>query len=491
MAHSVVFYMQDDLGTSEASASAGARGLDPADWSGLRALGHRIIDDLFDGFEGLADAPVWRQLPAGLRAGLRAPLDDRGVGAEASYAELRDTVMPYASANNHPGFMGWVQGGGTAVGMLAELIAAGLNPNCGGRDHAGIELERQVIGWSARMLGLPEAAGGVLTSGSSIANFIGVLAARTAALGPGVRAAGIAGAPLVAYAGTCAHGCVPRALDMAGLGTDALRAIPAAPGAGMDAAALRAAIEADRAAGRLPFLVVATAGSVDTGGFDDLGAIAAICAEFRLWLHVDAAFGAFAALSPALAPLLAGIERADSVAFDFHKLGQVPYDAGCVVVRDVARLSATFAQSAAYLGRESRGLAANSPWPCDLGPELSRGFRALKVWMTIKSYGAARLGAVTEAACAVARALGARIAAEPALELLAPVAFNIVCFAPRGMAGAAVRELVADVQESGVAAPSTTIIDGRTAIRAAIVNHRTTAADTDRMVDAVLARIGK
>ena len=477
--------MADDLGTSRADHITG-RGLDPADWSELRALGHRMIDDLFTAFESVNEAPVWQKLPDATRAALRAPLDDSGAGPLAAYQAAQRLIVPYATSNIHPGFMGYVQGGGTAVGMLAELLAAGLNPNCGGRDHAAIEVERQVIGWSARMLGLPETAGGVLTTGSSIANFIGVLAARTEALGPEVREHGLSGAKLTAYAGASAHACVPRAMDMAGLGTAALRLIPTAPGNGMSPALLRAAIEADITAGKRPFLVVATAGSVDTGAIDDFPAIAALCEEFGLWLHVDAAFAAFAALSPALAPLIAGIGQANSIAFDFHKLGQVPYDAGCLLVRDQANLIATFAQSAAYLGRDAHGLAGNSPWPCDLGPELSRGFRALKVWMTITTYGAARLGEVTATCCAVATHLAARVDAEPALERLAPVPFNIVCFAPRGLDAPAIHALVAELQESGIAAPSTTVIAGRTAIRAAIVNHRTTTLETDRLVESVL-----
>ena len=186
--------------------------------------------------------------------------------------------------------------------------------------------------------------------------------------------------------------------------------------------------------------------------------------------------------------MLAGLGRADSLAFDFHKWAQVPYDAGCVLVRDGTRQMETFAQSVAYLQREERGLAAGHPWPCDLGPDLSRGFRALKVWMTLKAYGADRLGRVVDDTCAVAQHLAARVRAEPRLELLAPVALNIVCFRVRAAMDPdrVNRDVVADLQESGIAAPSTTTVDGKLAIRAAIVNHRTTAADADALVDAIL-----
>jgi glutamate/tyrosine decarboxylase-like PLP-dependent enzyme len=251
---------------------------------------------------------------------------------------------------------------------------------------------------------------------------------------------------------------------------------------------LSAAVAHDRAAGRQPFLVVGTAGSVDTGAVDDLAAISTFCKAEGLWFHVDGAFGAMAALAPARRPLLAGMDQADSLAFDFHKWAQVPYDCGCILVRDPARQTDAFAQSADYLRRESRGLAGGQPWPCDLGPDLSRGFRALKVWMTLRAYGTERLGEVVEQCCALATRLGARIDAEPELERLAPIPLNIVCFRVRGRDDAFNAALVADLHEEGSFAPSTTRVGGHLAIRAAIVNHRTRAADVDALVDAVLAK---
>jgi aromatic-L-amino-acid decarboxylase len=212
-----------------------------------------------------------------------------------------------------------------------------------------------------------------------------------------------------------------------------------------------------------------------------------------LWFHVDGAFGATALLAPALRPLLAGIERADSVAFDFHKWMQVPYDAGCIIVRDAARQIATFGAEAAYLRREQRGLAGGEVWPCDLGPDLSRGFRALKVWMTLRTYGADALGQVVQRSCDLAAALAAQVDREPELERLAPVTLNIVCFRYRAASGdldRLNREIVADLQEAGIAAPSTTTVNGVLAIRAALVNHRTTQDDVEIMLDAVL-RLGR
>ncbi len=463
--------------------------MDPDDWTELRALGHRMVDDMFDYMAGIRDRPVWQKMPDAVRQRFRSPLPRAPEGAAEAYRDVQRFVVPYVTGNVHPGFMGWVHGGGNPVGMLAELLAGGLNANLGGRDHAPIEVERQVIRWAAEIVGLPAESSGLLVTGSSLANMIAVLVASRDAAGPLVRQTGIGGRTLTAYVARTAHGCVARAMDMAGMGTAALRLIGCDAEHRIDLAQLGEAVARDRAAGAQPFLVVGTAGTVDVGAVDDLAGLASFCAGERLWFHVDAAFGAMAMLSPRHAPLLAGIERADSVALDFHKWAQVPYDAGCILVRDGAKQAATFAQTVAYLRREARGLAAGQPWPCDLGPDLSRGFRALKVWMTLRAYGAAGLGQVVETSCAVAQHLAARVRREPALEVLAPVALNIVCFRVRSTADAdwLNREIVADLQEAGIAAPSTTVVDGKLAIRAAIVNHRTRKQDADALVDAVLA----
>ncbi|WP_419729110.1 pyridoxal phosphate-dependent decarboxylase family protein [Lichenicola sp.] len=469
-------------------------GLDPDDWGSLRALGHRMLDDMIDrlaeqGGEAGRDIPVWQPMPEAAREALRRPLPRGPTDPAALYGEFQARIVPYALGNTHPRFMGWVHGGGTGIGMLAELLAGGLNANLGGRDHAPIELERTVIGWAAEMVGMPTGSSGLLVTGSSMANMIAVLTARRAVVGPEVRTTGVGGRGLVGYAGASAHGCIPRAFDMAGLGTDALRAVPVDADHRMRVDALEAAVRADRAAGLAPFIVVATAGSVDTGAIDDLEAIAAFCRSEAIWFHVDGAFGALAALSPTLRPRLAGIEHADSLAFDFHKWAQVPYDAGCVVIRDAQAQADAFAQTLAYLARADRGVAGNAPWPCDLGPDLSRGFRALKVWMTLATYGTDRMGRMVDQCCGVARHLGELVEAEPQLELLAPVTLNIVCF--RFTAGAEDLdwlngELVKDLQEAGIAVPSTTTIRGMLAIRAAIVNHRTRKCDVELMFDGIL-----
>jgi glutamate/tyrosine decarboxylase-like PLP-dependent enzyme len=401
------------------------------------------------------------------------------------HQEFLQHVLPYGTGNLHPGFMGWVHGGGNLAGMLGEMLAGGLNANLGGRDHAPIEVERQVLRWARQIFGFPETASGLFVTGTSMANFMGLLVARHADLES--QPPGTSKEQLVAYSSSAVHGCVPRALDMSGLGRGALRLLPTDGNGRMRLDALEEAIVEDRARGLRPFLVVGTAGTVDIGAVDDLAGLADLAARHRLWFHVDGAFGALAVLAPSLAPLLAGLERADSLALDFHKWAQVPYDAGYLLVRDGEQHRATFAAPAAYLQRETRGLAAGSPWPCDYGPDLSRGFRALKTWFTLKTYGLKKLGETIEGTCALARYLEARVKAEPSLELMAPVALNIVCFRHRGEAPDALNaRIVADLHESGLAAPSTTRLGGQLVIRAAIVNHRTEARDVDALVAAVL-----
>jgi glutamate/tyrosine decarboxylase-like PLP-dependent enzyme len=447
-----------------------------------------MLDDMFDYLEGIRERPVWQQMPPQAKESLRAPLP-RGPGSLAdAYRTLQDNVIPYTVGNPHPGFMGWVHGAGTPVGMLAEMIAGGLNANVGGRNQAPVEVERQVSTWMAALFGFPEGARGVFVTGTSIANFMGVVVARTSALGRDVRAQGLAAhADLRAYASVEAHGCIAKAMDMAGFGTDALRTVRIDAEGRMDLTDLAAQVDADRANGLRPFLVVASAGTVNTGAIDPLAALAAFAHERGMWLHVDGAYAALGMLAPDVAPLLAGIERADSIAFDFHKWGQVPYDAGYFMARDGDRMLDAFATPAAYLQRAGRGLAAGTAWPCDVGPDLSRGFRALKTWLTFQVYGADAIGRSISATCALARRLAARIAAEPELELAAPVNLNIVCFryvAPD--AERVNREIVLALYDEGRVAPSATTLDGRYAIRAAIVNHRTGPADIDALVDAVL-----
>ncbi len=464
--------------------------LDPADWQRLRRQGHRMLDDMLDYLEGIRERPVWQPAPASVKAHFQEALPRGPRDLAEVHDDFLTRILPFSVGNCHPGFMGWVHGGGTPVGMLAEMLAGGLNANLGGRNQIPVDVERQVAAWAKELFGFPATANGLFVTGTSMANFMALLVARNWALGPGVRESGVgtAGERLVAYTSSSAHGCIAQAMDMAGLGTDRLRRIPVDDEYRMDLTVLRRTVEEDRNNGLQPFLIVATAGSVDVGAIDDLTGIAALAKAENLWLHIDGAFGALGMLAKDIAPRLMGIEQANSLAFDFHKWGQVPYDAGFVLIRDGEQLQTTFSSPAGYLQRDDRGLAAGSPWPCDLGPDLSRGFRALKAWFTLQVYGADRLGQMISRTCALAQELAARIDSLPELELMAPTPLNIVCFRYRCQDPDAVNAAIAaDLHESGIAAPSTTRLANGLALRAAIVNHRTGPAEIHALVDAVLA----
>lgn len=463
-----------------------AKSLDPDDWDGLRAQGHRMLDDMFDSLQGLAERPLWQPPTPEQRVRYRAPLPRAPGDLAELHAQFMADVAPYGSGNRHPGFMGWVQGGGTAVGMLAEMLAGGLDANLGGRDHMPIEVERQITAWMAELFGFPDNASGIFLTGTSTANLCAMLVARDRTLGVQVRADGVRDPGVAAYASKGVHACIVRAMDMTGLGTHRLRLIETDADHRISLPALKAAIAQDRANGLKPFLIVGSAGTVDVGAIDPLDGLADVAAAEGAVFHVDGALGALGMLAPSIAPRLKGIERADSLALDFHKLGQVPYDAGFLLARDPDAHKRTFSYGEApYLRHAERGLAGGQWWPCDYGPDLSRGFRALKVWLTLRTYGLDAIGDVVAQTCGLARDLAAKVQAHPELELLAPVGFNIVCFGYRGADNAAI---AADLQEEGRVAPSTTTIDGKTAIRAAIINHRTGPADIDALVEGVLAR---
>lgn len=466
--------------------------LDPTDWDEFRRTSHIALDLMIDHLRTIRERPVWRPAPENIRDSFLKSLPRGSRELADVLAQFDSDIRPYVTGNAHPLFMGWVHGAGTPVGMIAEMLAAGLNANCGGRNHIAHDVERQVTRWVAEALGLPAESSGLLVTGSSMANFIGLLVARTNALGTSVRRTGIQATNkrLVAYASCEAHQCIGQAMELAGLGSGNLRLVATNSAREMRADLLAAAIDEDRRAGLAPFLVVGSAGTVNSGSIDPLDAIAGVAHENGLWFHVDGAIGAGATLSPQLRSLMKGIERADSVALDFHKWMHVPYDAGFIVVRDSVAHLQTFASEAAYLSRAANGLAAGDIWPCDLGPDLSRGFRALKTWMTFETLGADRIGACMEQNCVAARHLAGRLEADGLFELCAPVALNIVCFSAKNdRADAINRWIVEDLHVSGEAAPSLTTIDGRTAIRAAIVNHRTTIPDIDAFVTSLRKRV--
>ncbi len=468
--------------------------LDPEDWSAFRTAANTMLDAAIDKFRSARDGRAWTPMPEALKARLASDLPAQASELKAVTSDLID-LLPYGVGNTHPRFFGWVHGAGSPGNLVAEIAAAALNANCGGRDHVGIYVERQVIDWCKSLFSFPEHASGLIVSGTSMATIIAAKTARDQALQYASRQHGVGGAKLVGYTSEQAHACLARAFDMIGLGTDALRKVATTPDYRIDIKDLRAQVARDRAAGHQPFFLAGTAGTVNTGAIDDLSALAAFAGTEQLWFHVDGAFGACAMTSPQIAPRLAGIEQADSLAFDFHKWMHVNYDAGCVLIRDAAAHRKAFANRPDYLAADGEALAGGEPWPVDFGPELSRGFRALKVWAHLREHGTDKIGAAIARNCEQAAQLGALVRSHADFELLAPVSLNICCFRYVAQARSEAEldelnaRLVAQIQSDGIAAPSSTRIDGRFAIRANLTNHRTQLDDLELFLKA-LTRIG-
>jgi glutamate/tyrosine decarboxylase-like PLP-dependent enzyme len=462
--------------------------LDPADPSELRRLAHRMIDDAFDDLASLRERPAWRPMPPEHEARFGSPLPRAGAGAVQAYEAYRRDVAPYRMGNDHPRFWAYYMGNGNLVGALAEYLAAMDASNLGGGATGAARVERQVVRWGTEMLGLPADSSGLLTSGASVANLIGLAVARHVTVGEDVRRDGVAAARgrLVTYASTEVHSCHQRALELMGMGSRSLHKIPVDGSFRIDLEALEAQVAADRADGAVPMAVVANAGSINTGSVDDMRALARLCRREGVWFHVDAAIGAPVKLAPTKAHLVDGLDMADSVALDLHKWMHMPFEAGMLVVRDAAAHRAAFTLTPEYLQRTARGLAGDAAWFSDYGPQLSRDFKALKVWMTLQAYGADLFGRLVERNIEQAHALAGVVGAWPDAEVAAPVVLDIVCLRlrPEGVPDAALdafhEELVLRIQESGEAVVSTTTVHGRRCLRVAICNHRTSDADVER-----------
>jgi glutamate/tyrosine decarboxylase-like PLP-dependent enzyme len=395
----------------------------------------------------------------------------------------------------HPRFWGWVISPGAPMGMLAEMLAAAINPNLGGAAHVANNVERQVIAWCKEMLGYPAEASGLLVSGGSMANLVGLTVARNSLAGENVRKNGVPTQRLMLYCSTETHSSVQKDVELLGLGSDSIHFIPVNDAYQIDVDALEAAISADRAAGLRPWVIVGNAGTTNTASFDDLNRLADIAAREKLWYHVDGAFGALTALAPNLRSLSAGMERADSLAFDLHKWFYAPFEVGCTLVRNKELHHNAFTLTPSYLSHGTRGITGESEWFADYGVQLTRSFRALKVWMMVKSEGIDKYGRLIQQNVDQAHYLESRVEAAPELEMLAPVALNVVCFRFRadGLDEAVLNhlneELLIRLQLSGAAVVTGTMLHGKQAIRMCNVNHRSRREDFDLLVREVI-RIG-
>jgi aromatic-L-amino-acid/L-tryptophan decarboxylase len=473
------------------------RSLDPDDWEAVDRVFRRAAEKCLKYTQDARQRPAWQPTPEAVKEQFRQPVPRRGESLCDLLSCFEEAILPYGTGNVHPRFWGWVHGSGNIAGALGEMLAAFMNCNAGGRDHIATYVERQVVDWSKEIFAFPVTASGILTTGTSMATLIALAVARDSRADADVQKYGLAAAStLVGYASVEAHRSAAKAFDLLGLGTDALRLVPVDSAYRMRLDRLVEMVEADKTRGLRPFVVTASAGTANTGAIDDIERIAGFCRSNDLWLHVDGAFGGLAILTEEFRPQLVGIAKADSVAFDFHKWLHVPYDGGCVLVRDRAAHRRAFAARPDYLSGPSEGLAGGEPWFCDFGPELSRGFRALKVWFTFKAFGIERVAELIARNCAQARELGDLVASLPEFELLADVTLNIVCFrfVVAGWDNSALDALngriVVELQLQGIAVTSTARLNGKTAIRAAITNHRTTTDDLALLV-AEAGRLGR
>jgi len=476
------------------------------DAAAFRRAGHRLVDLLADLLASVPNRPVTRgETPAAVRdaLGLGGPLPEHGTAVEPLLEETARKLFDHSLFNGHPRFFGYITSSPAPIGMLGDLLASALNPNVGGwtLGPAATEVERQTVQWIAELIGYPAGTGGLLVSGGNMANLVCFWAARAARAPWNVREQGgvrPGDGRLRAYASAETHTWIQKAADLSGLGTESLRWIPTDGEQRMDVAALERAIAADRAAGDRPFLVVGTGGSVSTGAIDPLPAIAALCKERELWFHVDGAYGGLAAAVDDCPADLRGLALADSVAVDPHKWLYAPIEAGCALVRDPEKLSGAFSYRPLYYHFEDSTLNY-----VDYGPQNTRGFRALKVWLALRQAGAAGYRRMIGDDIRLSRALADAVAASPELELMTQaLSITTFRFVPRDLRGRVAEPAVLDylntlnqrllevIQGGGEVFVSNAVLDGRYVLRACIVNFNTQLADV-QAVPGIAVRLGR
>ncbi|MFN8661722.1 MAG: pyridoxal-dependent decarboxylase [Thermomicrobiales bacterium] len=470
----------------------------------FRTLGYEAVDLATAHLAGMREAPVFQPMSAATRLSLLdQPLPAGGTEPETILAQFATDVLPYPMGNGHPRFFGWVNSPPAPMGILAELLAAAMGPSCAGGDHAAIYLERCVVRWLMELVNFPvEGSMGLLLSGGSMASLTCLAAARQQAAvhdGWPIRERGLYGwgERLTLYMSTEAHTTLFKAAELLGLGAESVRVIRSGPDFRMDMTALHEAISTDRAAGLRPFCVIGTAGTVSTGAIDPLAEMAELCAAERLWFHIDGAYGAVGVLDPSIAAEYAGMERADSLALDPHKWLSIPVECGCALVRDAALLRDTFSMVPPYLRTEEGKGFGGLPWFSEYGFQQTRGFRALKLWMTLLHAGRDGIVKMISQQNVLARQLGAMIAATPDLELLADVTLSICCFrfVPPGQdldesaLDALNKQIMERVQAGGEAFLTQAQVHGKFALRANVLHYATTREDIEALV-AVVRKTG-
>lgn len=470
----------------------------------FRAAGHELVDSIADFLEALPNRPLCTgETPAQIQEALNAAaaLPETGGDTQQLLRQATSLLFEHSLFNGHPKFFGYITASPAHIGILGDFLAAAVNANVGSWRLAPIatEIEAQTVRWIADLIGYPTSCGGILVSGGNMANMAALFAARAAAADWDLRSGGVAaGRRMRVYASTETHTWLQKATDLSGLGTDAIRWIETGDDLRMDVAALRRRLDRDRAAGELPMMIVGTGGSVSTGAIDPLTEIAAVAKEAGVWFHVDGAYGAFAAAAPQATADLRALSLADSVAVDPHKWLYAPLEAGCVLVRDADRLRSAFSYHPPYyhFGREALNYV-------DFGPQNSRGFRALKVWLALRQVGRAGYRQLISDDIELSERLHSILGGHPEFETftqsLSITTFRYVPADLRTSADAAAAEpylnvlneaLLERIQSSGEAFVSNAVIGDRYLLRTCIVNFNTTERDIDEL-PSIIARLGR
>ena len=466
--------------------------LDPENWQEFADYISKFSADEIRELARSLDGEVWKPVPESLKDFFESqPVPEKGNSLESVVDTYRSTIRSYRNGNTHPRFFGWVQGPGTAASLVADIAISTMNSNCGGRDHGAIYIERQVVKWCKQIFGFEQEAGGLLTTGTSASTHLALQVAIFRKLGLDYKNKGFFGVnkPLRCYTSSEGHSSIIKAIQTSGIGSDNLIVITTDENNQLDVIDLKARIKQDVEQGYLPFMVIATAGTVNTGAFDNFKQIREICDSHDCWMHIDGAFGAWLKIAqdPYSRPT-AGIGTADSLAFDFHKLMYVQYECGGLICKDGAFQQQVFSIRPNYLAPHGQALAGGDPWFCDLGLELSRSFRALKVWFTFETYGLEKLGLAVTENCRLTALLGQLIKQSKNFKLMNKPVSTIVTFKLQNAQNidtnnVVCEQIVTQLQLSGEAVFSLTSLGEYRVIRAAIINHRTRESDVQFVVN--------
>lgn len=459
--------------------------LDPTNWEASREAAHKIIDETFDFFRSLESKRCWTPLPQEVKLTLKEKAPAKGKSLTNVYDDYKNCILNYHQGNIHPAHFAWIQGGGNLTSAIADFLSSAFNANVSIGDHAARYVEQQVLDWCREMFRLPQQSTGLLLSGSSMANLTAMVAAKNRALSQKHKLE-----LLTIYCSTETHSCIQKAARNIGFKEDAIRYIAANNQCQVNTAELNKQIEADLAAGFIPTILIGNAGTVNTGAIDPLDELSQIARKYKLWLHIDGAYGLPACLCESKREVLENLSKADSWAFDFHKLFNINYDVGCVFVKEGELLNHAFTikNASHHIYNVNDGIAGKIPSTDDIGFELSRSFKALKIWMTIKEFGFDHIVGMINEKLEQAKYLQQKIEEHPNLQLITAAQISIVTFQyvhnslDETLIDNLNKAIVLELQQRGIAAPAITMVNNKTAIRVCITNHRTNTTHLDIMI---------